>query len=713
QKEDLLKKFMAEDKSSLISQLRGLVYHTVSNLYGKEMPNFNIYEVQLAHPKREDYGDYTTNIALILAGRLKKQSREIAENICLRLNDSIRKHQKISHIPYNISHKDLNRGSIEVLEKCNIAGSGFINMWLSHNYLSSYIMGLLNQEKTVKSTQSPNILPSPLTGKKIMVEYTDPNPFKEFHIGHLYSNGVGESLSRLLESLGADVKRADYFGDVGMHVAKSIWGMKQKHTTHNPQLTTGLVLRELEKRTLSERMRFLGECYTLGASTYEVESEAKEEMKDINYLVYIVAQEYVREKYGFEPQINYRKYVKVDKDMLVMIRELFVHGREWSMEYFKAICKRMGTVFDYFYPESMVGEIGTKLVWDNVKKSIFEESEGAVVFRADAYGLHTRVFINALGLPTYEAKEMGLAPSKFRDFPYDLSINVTGNEINEYFQVVMTAFSFINPDLWKKTKHLGHGMVRLPEGKMSSRTGKILTGEELLEEVKKKIYNILQKSEIKYKKKEQEDIAEKAAIAAVKYSLLKVGLPSDIIFDIEKSVSFEGESGPYLMYTHARCRSVLRKAQNNETMKQCNNVTMKGNINTLQFNPEELAVLRTLYRFPEVVVEATKNLSPSVLCAYLFDLSQRYNLFYDKHPILKPRNRQQATDNRQQSFSSDGGEATTSTPRTVERLKQNLPLQNSMEESDVINFRLALTEATAIVLKKGLYLLGIAAVERM
>ena len=156
-------------------------------------------------------------------------------------------------------------------------------------------------------------------------------------------------------------------------------------------------------------------------------------------------------------------------------------GKEWSLEAFNKMYNLLGTKFDYDYPESMMAELGQKMVIENLQKGIFTKSQGAIIFEGEEYGLHNRVFINSLGLPTYEAKDLGNAPTKYKDFPYDKSYIITANEINEYFKVVLTALGKINSDLAKKTIHIGHGIVRLPDGKMSSRTGKVMTGQYLME----------------------------------------------------------------------------------------------------------------------------------------------------------------------------------------------------------------------------------------
>jgi arginyl-tRNA synthetase len=587
------------------------------------MPQDNI---EVTHPDNLQFGDYTTNIAMKLAKQLKQNPMAIAEEIV----------------------KHINRD--DIIEKAEVVKPGFINIHLTQGQL---LKDLSRATENDQSFFHPDIFQK----KKVMFEFTDPNPFKEFHIGHLFTNFVGESLSRIYEAAGADVRRANYQGDVGMHVARSIWGMMKKMKEER------ITIEDLEKKSIHERVNFLGQAYARGATAYKDHDQAKEEMKDINYLVFISAQEHLVETENWNPQVDYSQYLSKTKLPKDQIKELYAKGRTWSLEYFELIYKRLGTKFDYYYFESFVGEYGVQIVNEYLKKGIFEESNGAVVFPGEKHGLHTRVFINSLGLPTYETKELGLAPTKYKDFPYDLAVIVTGNEIDQYFRVLIAALKETNPDLGNKTKHLSHGMVKLPSGKMSSRTGKVITGEWLLDETKQIIQKVMKDSE-KAANDDIEQISDILAVAAVKYSFLKVALGKDIIFDFNESVSFEGNSGPYLVYTYVRTQSVIRKAYTVGTYGHTSLPT------SYKPNPEESLLLRTLYQYPEVVAAAANQFAPHHIATYLYSVAHLYNTFYQKHPILKGSNESQ-------------------------------------------QFRLALTNAVAHVLQNGLHLLGIRTVEKM
>ncbi len=486
--------------------------------------------------------------------------------------------------------------------------------------------------------------------EKIILEFTDQNPFKEFHIGHVFSNTVGESLSRLFENSGAIVWRGNFFGDVGMHVAKAIYGIRKKTVNEN------LNFDDLGNKPLVERIKFMGQAYALGAAAYEEDNAAQEEMKKLNLLIFVAAQEYWKEVKNLEPKVDYRKYTGgIDEALLKEVKHLWSTGRGWSLEYFETIYLILGTKFDGYYPESLTGEVGYGLVMEGLKKGIFEESEGAVVYKGEKYGLHTRVFINKLGLPTYETKDIGNAPLKYSEFEYDKSLIVSANEIDEYFKVVLAAMKEVNPQLGQKTIHLGHGVVRLTGGKMSSRTGKILTFDELLEAVSKKIEPLVSDNV------RGDDVVKKVGVGAIKFAMLKHQPQMDTIFDLDKSVALEGDSGPYVQYTYARAKSLLKNAEGMEKIDD-------KKIDSLE--KEERQLLKRLEYFQGAVEEATQSLHPNVIASYLLELASDFNLFYQKHRILDAKDNKKA-------------------------------------------LRLSLTRAVAMVLKHGLHLLGIEAPERM
>lgn len=607
-----------------------LIKHQLTLLLTQALNEFGIDIVPIVeYPSDPKHGDYATNIALAAFTKTEayRSPMEFAEKIVEFLGDKNR--------------------DLKLFNEIHVAKPGFINFWVSKEKLIEAI----NLPQTDK--ESKILVKGTYYNKKIIVEYTDPNPFKDLHIGHLYSNIIGESLCRIFEANGALVRRVDYYGDVGMHVAKSVWGIMQNMDKDS------ITIEELKNRPLSDRITYLGEGYALGSNQYIEDSHIADEIKDINYLVYMSGQDYLKKKENWIPQIDYKKYLHADKEKLYKrVKEIYEAGKDWSLENFENLYKRLGTKFDGYYPESIAGERGFKIVKEHIKSGIFIESEGAVIFPGESQGLHNRVFINKLGLPTYEAKELGLAPWKYEDFKYDLSFIVTASEIAGYFSVLLAALKKVDPELGNKTIPLLHGIVRLPQGKMSSRSGNVITVNWLLDEAKRKVRSLVSNS-----MDNKENIAEIVGIAAVKYAFLRSSVGKDIVFDLDDSISFEGNSGPYLQYTYARTQSVLQKGID-EPVKN-NTKVSKHNLQV-----EERNVLRNLARFSEIVEESAIKYAPNVLCTYLFELAQSFNLFYQKFKILK-------------------------------------------SEETERDFRLFITERTGYTLKYGLALLGISSPERM
>ncbi len=506
------------------------------------------------HPTELSHGDYSTNVAMAYAKELKKNPRELAEQI----------------------KEYIENQKPDTIEKIEIAGPGFINFYLTNQFFVQSLKDILHKGDTFGKNEN-------LKNKKAIVEYTDPNPFKEFHIGHLMSNTIGETLSRIVEWNGAETKRACYQGDVGAHVAKTLYGILEDKAAFENQKDESLV----------SKVHFLGASYANGSSAYE---NHREEIDAINRKV----------------------YDRSDKE----INTVYDLGKQWSLEYFEEIYKKLGTKFDFYFFESKTGQFGKEVVMEFLKQGVFTESDGAVIFKGEDHGLHTRVFINSQGLPTYEAKELGLAKIKYDTYPYDISIVVTGNEINDYFKVLLKVMSLVYPELAAKTKHISHGMLRLPTGKMSSRTGDVITAAKLIGEIEAKVLEKIDASE-RGELSDKGKLVEEVAVAALKYSVLKQSPGKDIIFDFEKSLSFEGDSGPYLQYAHARANSILEKA------------TKEGIEPVLEHNvPEAGTVEKMLYRFPEIVEKAYAEYAPHHISSYLIELARAFSSYYAETKIV-------------------------------------------------------------------------------
>ena len=291
---------------------------------------------------------------------------------------------------------------------------------------------------------------------------------------------------------------------------------------------------------------------------------------------------------------------------------------------------------DHHFYESETGEIGKKIVLENIPK-IFTKSEGAVIFKGEEFEpkSHTRVFINSDCIPTYEAKEVGLTQLKREKYDYRQSITVTANEQDSFFDVVEVAIGEIFPELKGGLTHLSHGMLKLSEGKMSSRTGDVITAESLLAQVKEKVLEKIE--DRKFSEEQKKKISKIVALGAIKYSILKQAIGGDIIFDFNKSISFEGDSGPYLQYTAVRANSVLEKSKLQVSRFQ----SVFKFLNPKIKRPENFEITeleKYLYRFPEIVERAGKEYAPHYIVTYLTELASVFNGFYAHEQIIDSKN---------------------------------------------------------------------------
>lgn len=486
------------------------------------------------------------------------------------------------------------------------AAAGFINFHLASQFFADVVENILTEtSKFGESTIH--------AGKKILVEHSSPNLFKPFHVGHVMNNAIGESVARLAIASGAQVTKMSYPSDVSLGIGKSVWALLEHGVAELESLPT-----------LGEKLSFLGACYVEGTKAYEENPSLVRRIKEITEMIY--------EK---TPGVEYDAYTL---------------GKDITLQYFLDITKRLGSQFDDFIYESEAGVIGKKLVLENIGK-IFKESENAVIYEGEKDGLHTRVFINAEGYPTYEAKDIGLLWMKFERNNPDISILVTDSQQASTFEVVLKASEGINP-LWsEKTIHKTHGRMSFKGKKMSSRLGGVPTATEVLD-------TILE--EVAERSKEGMGDADAVAISALKFTILKTMAGKDINFDPETSLSFEGDSGPYLQYTNARINSILEKAK-------AINLAPKAEKGSEELPTE---VEKLAYRFPEVVELSIAEWAPHHITTYLLQLARAFNSWYGNTKLVDP-------------------------------------------ENPNVGYNLAVAQSVGIVIQNGLNLLGIKSPERM
>jgi arginyl-tRNA synthetase len=501
--------------------------------------------VELTRPD-EQFGDYATNVALQLGKQLGQNPREIGETLAEKLRTDVAAH----------------------IADVSVAGPGFLNLKLTD--------ALLVQALAATPAQT-------LAGKTVLAEYSDPNPFKPLHAGHLYTTLVGDSIARLVEHAGAKTIRINYGGDVGMHVAKSMWAIIKNIGGELPEKLTGI--------TEAERPAWLGARYVEGNDAYEDNEAAKAEIIALNKRVYQLHQ---------------------DGDHDSPFAHIYWTCRQWSYDYFAVLYQQLQvTPFDRYIPESEVTQLGVAAVREQLDKGVFKQSDGAVIFDGEKAGLHTRVFINSEGLPTYETKDVGLSLTKWQDYHFDESIIITANEQAQYMQVVLASLKEFAPEPAGRTRHLTHGVVKLQGGvKMSSRKGNVVTALEILDAARAAGAGT------------GTNPSEDTILAAVKYAFAKNRIGGDIVYDPKESIALEGNSGPYLQYAHARARSILAKATEQQSAE----------LSGLQ--PDERGLLRKITEYTEVVDKAVAELMPHHICTYLYELAQKFNSFYEHNRVI-------------------------------------------------------------------------------
>lgn len=543
----------------------------------------------------EDTGaDYASNVAMQLAKLVHKAPVAIAEE----LKETF------------LARPEGKGWQVE------IAGPGFMNFISPDEYFSEKVADFAeNQENLTK-----NISWSEYDGKTVICEFSDPNPFKVLHVGHLYTSMVGDAISRMLEMAGAKVVRANFGGDVGLHVGKTIWTLIR---------SAGVSSDSLDDLTIDD----IAKAYVEGSRAYEEDEQAKAEITEVNRVVYQIA----LEKFGGVKQVE----DEAEHPDRAKIEEIYLKGRELSYQYFEDFYARIGVKFDKYYPESTVALRGLKEVRQGLDRGVYTESNGAVVYQGEKFGLHTRVFINQNGLPTYETKDVGLIFTKWDDYHFDESVVITGNDIIEYMKVVLASVSELAPKLPERTTHLTHGQVKLPGNeKMSSRKGNFLKAVDVIE---------MTAEELAAASGQEAD--ERVVLAALRYALLKYKMGGDIIFDPKESVAMTGNSGVYLLYSAVRARKILQKisdsalpvrgagardlSEDASRRSPENASTSQGNAAVT--NPEEASVRRLskkIVQYQDVLREAVMEKAPNKICAYLFELAQEFSRFYENVKVV-------------------------------------------------------------------------------
>ena len=500
-------------------------------------------------PKDSQMGDYSFP-CFSLSKKLKKNPAEIAKDFSGKIQLS----------------KEFER--VEAI-------GPYINFFVNKKILAKKIIDRITKEKDKYGSGK-------FEKEKVMIEFSQANTHKAFHVGHVRGTSLGESLARILEFSGNKVVRANYQGDTGMHVAKWLWCYQKYHS----------------KEELKNDESWIASIYVDAIKRLGKNEKLQSEVD----------------------KLNKKLEDKSDKEIV----KLWKATRKLSLDSFEKIYHELNTKFDEYFFENEVEKEGKKISQELVKKKIAEISDGATIVDLEEEKLGVWVLLRSDGTVLYSAKDLALAEKKFSDFKIDKSIYVVANEQNLHLQQLFKTLELMKINPADKCEHISYGMVRFPWGKMSSRSGENV----LYSDFKKKLVDYSMKEvEKRFKNLESTEVYDRAlaiAIASLKYSMLKQDTNKDLIFDPKKSLSFEGDTGPYLLYSYARASSILRKA---EYKKQ-----RKFEIGKISNSEKKLIV--ELGRFPEIVKSSSENLSPNLIANYSFRLAKTFSEFYHNCQVI-------------------------------------------------------------------------------
>ena len=588
------------------------IIEAVQELYGTAIDSKS---VQIQETKKEISGDKTVVIFPLL--RFSKKTPEAtAEEIGA----------------YLVSH-------IDAIDSYTVI-KGFLNLTISIRYWISILQTALQQgldygKKTVNA-DSPTV----------MVEFSSPNTNKPLHLGHVRNNLLGYSISQILAANGNKVIKANLVNDRGIHICKSMIAWKLFGNGETPQ-SSGLKGDHLVGNYYvifdKEYKKQVAELMAAGKTEEEAKAEAPILLQAREMLV---------------------KWEQGDPEVISLWKTM----NGWVYEGFDATYKRMGVSFDHIYYESQTYLLGKKVVMDGLQRGIlFQKDDKSVWADLTGDGLDQKLLLRPDGTSVYMTQDIGTAIERFREYG-DMGelIYVVGNEQNYHFQVLSLILQKLGYDWAKKIYHMSYGMVELPDGKMKSREGTVVDADDLMDSMVKEAKTISDElgklSDLS--DEEAAEVHEIIAQGALKYFMLKVEPRKTMLFNPKESIDFNGNTGPFIQYTHARICSLLRKAE-------AQGITVSADFSVENCNDKEKELIKTISRYTSIIELAAKDHAPSYIANYVYDLVKLYNQFYHDYSILNE------------------------------------------EDTDVKTFRLALSKVVATIVASGMGLLGIRVPERM
>lgn len=481
---------------------------------------------------------------------------------------------------------------------------GFLNISLSNVYWNEVFAEAFRNEDFGQLSA---------TGKTIMVEFSSPNTNKPLHLGHVRNNLLGWSVSRLLEANGHKVLKVNLVNDRGIHICKSMLAWLKTANGETPE-TSG-----------KKGDHLVGDCYVAFNDIYKKEVE-----------------ELVADGMSKEEAEKNAPSLKEAQEMLLKweqgdpeVRALWEKMNSWVYDGFNKTYADLGISFDRIYYESQTYLLGKALVQKGLEMGVFERHEdGSVWCDLTADGLDQKLLLRSDGTSVYMTQDLGTAERRFEEYSLDELIYVVGNEQNYHFQVLKLILKKLGFDWSDNIYHLSYGMVELPEGKMKSREGTVVDADDLLE----KMYNTAKETSLELGKlddmseAEQDELFRMLSLGALKYFIIKVDPRKTMLFDPKESIDFNGNTGPFIQYTHARIKSILRKAQ-------AQGVDWTSVSENVELNPKEVRIIKILNNFPNKIAEAGEAHSPAIVANYAYELAKEFNQYYHDTPILREENK--------------------------------------------------------------------------
>ncbi len=556
------------------SKLQALISKAFSELYKVEI-EANV--ISLTATKKEFKGDFT----LVVFPFTQKTGERNPVALAERIGE------------YVVSKS-------EEIEGFNVI-KGFLNFEISSNYWLKFLNENNNKEYGYQEAKDD---------KTIVVEYSSPNTNKPLHLGHIRNNLLGWSVAEILKANGYSVKKVNLVNDRGIHICKSMLAWQKFSNGETPQ-SSGM-----------KGDHLVGKYYVEFDKAYKAE---------INQLVEKGIDKEEAEKIApilLEAQAMLKKWEEKDEEVLNLWKTM----NGWVYEGFDATYNQLGVDFDKVYYESETFLLGKDLVQEGLEKGVFYKREdGSVWIDLTADGLDEKLLLRKDGTSVYMTQDLGTACLRHKDFDSDRLVYVVGNEQNYHFAVLKLVLQKLGMQWSDNLFHLSYGMVELPNGKMKSREGTVVDADDLMEqmiETAKKQTEEHGKTE-GFTEEQAKELYSQLALGALKYFILKVDPKKNMLFNPEESIDFNGNTGPFIQYTHARACSILRRSAEEVAL---DNIDL--NFDAI-FNAKELEVIKTLHAFGGVVQQAGKTYSPALIANYAYDLAKNFNAFYQDTPILK------------------------------------------------------------------------------